>query len=177
MPMRPESSTRIVLTKPCPSSPSSWSAGMRQLSKRTSLVSLARIPSLSSFLPGVMPGVPFSTMKAEMPLGPAARSVTAITTMMSPTRPCVVNVFEPFSTQQVPARAAAVRIPAASLPEVDSVRPQAPIFSPRASGARYCCFCASVPTSEMCEEQRPLCAATDNATLGSTRASSSMQMQ
>ena len=41
---------------------------MRQLSKSTSLVSLARIPSLSSFLPGVMPGVPRSTMKAEMPL-------------------------------------------------------------------------------------------------------------
>ena len=34
------------------------SAGMRQFSNSTSLVSLARIPSLSSFLPGVMPGVP-----------------------------------------------------------------------------------------------------------------------
>ena len=79
---------------------------MRQLSNSTSLVSLARIPSLSSFLPGAIPGVPFSTMKAEMPLVPAARSVTAITTMMSPTRPCVVNVFDPLSTQQSPARAA-----------------------------------------------------------------------
>ena len=37
-------------------------------------------------------------------------------------------------TQHAPARAAFVRIPAASLPEVDSVSPQAPIFSPRASG-------------------------------------------
>ena len=57
-------------------------------------------------------------------------------------------------------------MPAASLPDVDSVRPQAPIFSPRASGARNCCFCASVPNSAMCAEQRPLCAATDSASAG-----------
>ena len=87
-------------------------------------------------------------MKAEMPLVPAARSVTAITTITSPTRPWVVNVFEPFSTQQSPARAAVVRMPAASLPDVDSVSPQAPIFSPRASGARNVCFCSSVPNSD-----------------------------
>ena len=68
--------------------------------------------------------------------------------MTSPTRPCVVNVFEPFSTQPSPSRTAVVRMPAASLPEVDSVSPQAPSFSPRASGTRYCCFCASVPNSE-----------------------------
>ena len=113
---------------------------MRQFSKMTSLVSLARIPSLSSFLPGVMPGVPRSTMKAEMPLVPAARSVTAMTTIVSPTRPCVVKVFDPLITQQPPARAAVVRMPAASLPDVDSVRPHAPIFSPRTSGARNVCF-------------------------------------
>ena len=134
--MRPASSTCIVFTKPWPSAPSSWSAGIRQFSNSTSLVSLARMPSLSSFLPAVMPGVPFSMMNAEMPLVPAARSVTAIATSTSPTRPCVVNVFDPFSTQHAPARAAVVRMPAASLPEVDSVSPHAPIFSPRASGTR-----------------------------------------
>ncbi len=150
---------------------------MRQFSNSTSLVSLARIPSLSSFLPGDIPGVPCSTMKAEMPLVPAARSVTAMTTITLPTRPCVVNVFDPLSTQQLPARAAVVRMPAASLPEVDSVRPHAPIFSPRASGTRNFCFCSSLPNSEMCDEQRPLCAATDSEMAGSTRASSSMQMQ
>ena len=116
-------------------------------------------------------------MKAEIPLAPAVRSVTAMTTATSPTRPCVVNVFDPLSTQHVPARVAVVRIPAASLPEVGSVSPHAPIFSPRTSGTRYRCFCASVPNSEMCDEHRPLCAATDSATAGSTRASSSMQMQ
>ena len=88
-----------------------------------------------------------------------------------------MNVFEPLSTQCEPARVAVVRMPAASLPELDSVSPQAPIFSPRASGTRYCCFCASVPNIRMCDEHNPLCAATDSETDGSTRASSSMQMQ
>ena len=102
MPMRPASSTCIVLTKPCPSSPSSWSAGMRQFSNSTSLVSLARIPSLSSFLPGVMPGVPrLDDERGDAFACRPLRSVTAITTMMSPTRPCVVKVFDPFSTQHV----------------------------------------------------------------------------
>jgi alkylation response protein AidB-like acyl-CoA dehydrogenase len=41
---------------------------------------------------------------------------------------------------EIAVRAAVVRMPAASLPEVDSVSPQAPIFSPRASGTRYFCF-------------------------------------
>jgi hypothetical protein len=68
-------------------------------------------------------------------------------------------------------------MPAASLPDVDSVSPQAAIFSPRASGTRYVRFCSSVPNIAMCADPRPLCAATDSATPGSTRASSSMQMQ
>ncbi len=84
MPMRPASSTCSVLMKPCPSSPSSWSAGTRQSSKMTSLVSLARIPSLFSFLPAVIPGVPCSTTNAEMPRCPLARSVTAMTTITPP---------------------------------------------------------------------------------------------
>ncbi len=116
-------------------------------------------------------------MNAETPLRPAARSVTAITTMTSQMRPWVMKVFEPLSTQPSPARVAVVRMLAASLPEVDSVSPQAPSFSPRASGARNCALCASDPNRKMCEAQRPLCAATDNAIAGSTRASSSMQMQ
>ena len=96
-------------------------------------MSLARIPSLSSFLPADNPGVSRSTMKAEMPLERAARSVTAITTRVSPMRPCVMNVFDPFSTQHAPARVAVVRMPVASLPDVDSVSAHAPSFSPRAS--------------------------------------------
>ena len=52
-----------------------------------------------------------------------------------------MNVFDPFSTQPPSVFAAVVRMAAASLPEVDSVSPHAPIFSPRASGTRYRCFC------------------------------------
>ncbi len=40
----------------------------RQSSKISSQVLLARMPSLSSFLPTVKPGVPRSTRKAVMPL-------------------------------------------------------------------------------------------------------------
>ena len=41
--------------------------GTRQSSKSNSQVLLARMPSLSSFLPTVNPGVPRSTMNAVMP--------------------------------------------------------------------------------------------------------------
>jgi hypothetical protein len=70
-----------------------------------------------------------------------------------------------------------VRIAAASLPEFGSVRPHAASFSPLASGVRNLSFCAAVANNAMCAAPRPLCAATDSDTLGSTRASSSMTMQ
>jgi hypothetical protein len=88
-----------------------------------------------------------------------------------------MNVFAPLITQQFPCLTAVVRIAAASLPAPASVRPHAPSTSPRIRRGRYCCFCASLPNIEMCAEQSPLCAATDRATAGHTRASSSMQMQ
>ena len=70
-----------------------------------------------------------------------------------------------------------VRIAAASLPEPGSVRPHADSFSPLARGTRYFCFCSAVQNIAMCAAPSPLCAATDNDTLGQTRAISSMQMQ
>ena len=126
MPIRPASSTCIALMKPCPSSPSRWSSGTRQSWKTTSLVSLARRPSLFSFLPADMPGVPRGTMNAEMPRLPFVRSVTAIATITPATLPCVMKVLAPLSTQWSPSRTAMVRVPAASLPAVGSVSPQAP---------------------------------------------------
>ena len=116
-------------------------------------------------------------MNAEMPFAPFDLSVTAMITSVSAEVPCVMNIFEPFNTQQSPSLTAVVRIAAASLPEPGSVSPHAASFSPCASGTRYFCFCASFANIEMCAAPRPLCAATDNDTLGSTRASSSMQMQ
>ena len=100
-----------------------------------------------------------------------------MTTITSPVRPCVMNCFVPLMTQQSPSRTAVVRIAPASLPADASVSPHAASFSPRASGARYCRFWSSVPNIAMCAAPSPLCAATVSDTDGSTRASSSMQMQ
>ena len=80
--------------------------------------------------------MPRSRMNAEMPFAPFARSVTAMITSVSAEVPCVMNVFEPFSTQQSPSFTAVVRIAAASLPEPGSVRPHAASASPLASGTR-----------------------------------------
>ena len=135
------------------------------------------MPSLSSFFPAASPGVPRSTTNAEMPLVPFARSVTAITTSTSADVPCVMKLLAPLSTQLSPSRTAVVRIAAASLPEPASVRPQAASFRPDASGVTKRCFCASDANMAMCAVPRPLCAATDSDTDGSTRASSSSAMQ
>ena len=88
-----------------------------------------------------------------------------------------MKVFVPLSTQLSPSRTAVVRVPAASLPASGSVSAHAPSCSPRASGTSQRDFCASVPNMKMCAGPRPLCAATERATDGSTRASSSMQRQ
>ena len=58
MPMRPASSTCIAFTNPSPALPTIASAGTRQSLKITSLVSLARMPSLFSFLPAASPARP-----------------------------------------------------------------------------------------------------------------------
>jgi len=100
-----------------------------------------------------------------------------MTTITPPIAPCVMKLFDPVMTQPSPDRVAVVRIPAASLPALASVSPQAPSTSPRARRGRNRCFCAWLPKSAMCAEHRPLCAATDSAIAGQTRASSSMQMQ
>ena len=96
-----------------------------------------------------MPGVPRSTMNAEMPFG-AGGAIGDRHHHQHVADAAVGD--EGLRAVQHPARrrraSAVVRMPAASLPEVDSVRPQAPIFSPRASGTRYVCFCASVPNIE-----------------------------
>jgi hypothetical protein len=177
MPIRPASSTVNVLMKPSPSCPRSWSPATRQSWNTTSVVSLARNPSLFSFLPADIPGVPRSTTNAEMPRLPRARSVTAMTTMMPATPPWVMKIFDPLITQQSPWRTATVRVPAASLPAVGSVSPQAPSVSPFARRVRKRAFCASVPKRAMCAEHSPLCAATVMPIEGSMRESSSMAMQ
>ena len=78
--------------------------------------------------------MPRSRMNAEMPFGPFDLSVTAMITSVSAEVPCVMNIFDPFSTQHAPSLTAVVRIAAASLPEPGSVSPHAASFSPFASG-------------------------------------------
>jgi hypothetical protein len=66
-----------------PSGAIKFSCGTLQSLKMTSEVSLARIPSLLSLLPGRKPGVPFGTMNADIPCEPFDRSVTAMATHTS----------------------------------------------------------------------------------------------
>ena len=109
-----------------------------------------------------------------MPFFPLLRSVTAMITAVSATRPLVMKVFEPLSTQWAPSRTAVVLVPPASEPALFSVRPQQPTFSPRASGTRCFLFCSSLPARKIWAEHRLWWAASDSATPASTRDSSSM---
>src|SRR3989442_12706009 len=121
-----------------------------------SAVSEARHPVLFSFLPALNPFIPFSRMNAEIPCFPLLLSLTAKTTATSQTEPCVANVLLPFRTHPAPSRTAVERVPDASLPAVGSVRLQAPIFAPFASGTRERRFCSSVPATKMWLEQSEL---------------------
>ncbi|MBA7686580.1 hypothetical protein ES703_95030 [subsurface metagenome] len=71
----------------------------------------------------------------------------AVKIIISATSPDVINRFEPFITYSSPTSFAIVWVPAASLPALDSVSPKEPIFSPRARGIRYFCFCSSEPAT------------------------------
>src|SRR5439155_1722555 len=87
-----------AILNPWPSSPRRFAAGTRQPSKTSSAVSDARIPSLSSVLVTVNPGVPFSTTKAEMPRCPWARSVWQKTSANDASRPVVMKRLQPSIT-------------------------------------------------------------------------------
>jgi len=98
MPIRPPSSAAIAILNPRPSSPSRFAAGTRQSSNTSSAVSEARMPSLSSVFETVKPGVPFSTMKAEMPRCRFSRSVWQNTSANCASRPLVMKSFVPLTT-------------------------------------------------------------------------------
>src|SRR6266700_2936737 len=174
MEMRPPSSTRMASTNPLPSMPSKASSGTQQSSKTSSEVSLARSPSLFSFLPGRNPLAPFSTTNADSPCVCAVLSVTAITTLTSAYVPLVMNVLVPFNAHPPLARVALMRAPPASEPEPGSVNPQAPSISPVASRETYFFFCSSLPARKIWLEQSELCAATVMPIEPSTRESSSI---
>ena len=56
------------------------------------------MPSLSSVLTTVKPGVPFSTRKALIPWWPLARSVWAKTSAAAASRPLVTKILRPLRT-------------------------------------------------------------------------------
>ena len=76
-----------------------FSLGMRTLSKISSAVSLALTPNLSLILTAEKPGVPFSIIKAVMPLLSSNSPVRIKTTATSPERPWVIQFLVPFKTQ------------------------------------------------------------------------------
>ncbi|MNV60402.1 hypothetical protein D3C71_1528630 [compost metagenome] len=83
------------------------------------------------------PGVPRSTMKAEMPRAPGASgSVRAMTVNRPASGAFVMKHFSPFSTKLSPSRTAVVRRAVASEPACGSVRAKQPVSSPDAMRGR-----------------------------------------
>ena len=94
------------------------------------------MPSLSSVLTTVKPGVPFSTRKALIPRGPFARSVWVKTRVAAASRPVETKIFRPSRMYASPSRRACVLWLVASEPASGSVSEKQPIFCPEAYGAR-----------------------------------------
>lgn len=68
------------------------------------------------------PGVPFSTIKAEMPREPASGFVDANTIYTSASPPLVINTLAPSKIYSSPSRIARVFSDPASLPALGSVK-------------------------------------------------------
>ena len=100
-----------------------------------------------STLPTVKPGVPASTMMADIPFSPAAGFVRANTTSTPARLPPEMKHLVPLSTYSLVSvsRMAVVWARAASLPAPGSVRAKAPSSPPLVRRGRYFCFWASVP--------------------------------
>ena len=147
IPILPPSRVFIASLKPLPSLPRRFSLGILQSSKISSQVEEPLIPILSSGSPTVNPGVPLSTMKAEIPWFPLDLSVIAMITNTSANPAFVIKIFDPLSTYSSPSSTAVVLWPLASVPAPGSVRPKAPIFLPASRSGKYFFFCSSVPFS------------------------------
>src|SRR5450432_357443 len=159
--MRPPSSTFIACLNPSPTFPIIAEPGIRQLSNIISAVSLARIPSLFSFLPAAKPGVLRGTInEVELPffLGSPVLHITTATLLLLP---CVIQLFVPFIIHSSPSFSAMHFILPASLPVLGSVNPHAPIYSAVASFGKYSFFCTSLAKLRIWPMHNELCAATD----------------
>src|SRR5512138_2049983 len=145
----PPSNTANACLNPSPTSPKRLASGTIQFSNIISVVSLARIPSLFSFLPPENPLVPLSTTNAVALFFDLGSPVRQITTATSPLLPCVIQFFVPLMIQLSPSRVAIHFMLPASLPVLGSVNPHAPIHSALASFGKYFCFCSSLANNKI----------------------------
>src|SRR5512141_2977408 len=146
----------MAILNPSPSAPSLLASGTRTSSKRTSEVSEARCPILSSFFPVETPGVSRGTTKADKPLCPLDRSVEAKTVYWEACAPFVMKHFRPLSTYPSPSRRAVVAIPPGSEPAPGSVRQKEANRNSVANGWTNARFCASVPARRIGPSARAL---------------------
>ena len=129
---------------------------------------LARIPSLSSFLPTAKPGKPRSIRKAVMPRYPASGFALANTMNMSASLALVIQSLRPVSTNSSPTCCARDAIANASLPEPASDKAYAPTLRVAICG-QYRRRWSSVPQRRRALMNRVFCTSTKTPTEGSTR--------
>ncbi len=172
IPMRPPSSVAIATRKPRPSSYRSRSRSTCTSSSMRSDVVEELSPSFSSSRVTVTCAA--SRTKQETPRAPAVSgSVRAKSTNVPARDPFVIHCFEPFSFHPSSAGSADVRSEPASEPDPDSVRANAPICSPRASGGTNRDLCSSVPNVRIGRVVALVCTATVTPTPASALESSS----
>src|SRR5437867_470352 len=108
-----------------------------------------RMPSLCSSFATVHGLASRSRTNAEMPRWSLPGWVSAKTTSVPATLPCVMNCLVPLSTYSWPYFFARVFIAAASEPLPGSESAYAAIFSPDASGGHSLFFCSSDPATRI----------------------------
>jgi hypothetical protein len=117
----------------------------RRSRRRARRSSPAQTPSLFSVSRVVTPGHSRSTMNAEMPLCFAPGSVFANTSWWSATVAYEIQFFWPLRHVDVALEPRGRAHRGDVRPRLRLGQPKHASFSPRACGARYCCFCSSVP--------------------------------
>ncbi len=110
--------------------PSTFAAGIRQSSRKTSAVCEARRPCFLTLVPIVSPGVPGPITNAAWPRARSSGSTVATTTWTSAMPPLVAQAFWPLSTHSLVASSnfARVRIEETSEPALGSDAQNAATF-------------------------------------------------
>ena len=123
MEIRPPSRVFMKVAKPSPAGPSRCDRGMRASWKTRLAQSEPRMPSLVSPGSRVKPSMSRGTTKAEIPLDPRERSVTAVTMKTPAWFAFVMKHFRPLRMYSSPSSSAVVAVPPESEPAPGSVSP------------------------------------------------------